>query len=86
MLHHLHGIFCRVDVAVAQHRHLHRRLDFGDDVRVNARGIHLLPGAGVDGDEFSPRLLAGFGALHRRDVVASQPFRILTVTGRVVWA
>ena len=53
---------------------------------VDARGIHLLPGAGVDGDEFSPRLLAGFGALHRRDVVGVPAFRILTVTGRVVWA
>ena len=73
-LHHLHGVFRRVDVAVAQHRHLHRRLDLGDDVQVDARGVHLLPGAGVDGDEFSPRLLAGFGALHRRDVVGVPAF------------
>ena len=28
----------------------------------------------MDGDEFSPRLLAGFGALHRRDVVGVPAF------------
>ena len=32
-------------------------------------GVHLLPGAGVDGDEHRARLLTGFGAFHGRDVL-----------------
>ena len=72
--HHLHGILCRVDVAVAQHGHLHCRLDLGDDVRVDARGVHLLPGAGMDCDELRSRLFAGFRALHCRDMVGVPAF------------
>ena len=67
--HHAQGILGAVDIAVAQHRHLHRVLYPGDDLRVDARGVHLLPGAGVHRYQCRARLLAGLGALHGGDVV-----------------
>ena len=58
-----------MDVAVAQHRDVDGLFHFPDNAPVDARGIHLLPGPGMDSHQHRPRLLAGFGALHGRDVV-----------------
>ena len=64
LLHHGHGILGRMDVAVAQHRHMDCLLYPGNDLRVDARGVHLLTGAGVYRNEGRARLLAGLCALH----------------------
>ena len=69
LLHHGQSVLGGVDVAVAQHGNLHGLLHPADDVQINARGVHLLPGAGVDGHQHGARLLAGFGALHGRHMV-----------------
>ena len=53
-----------MDVAVAQHRDLHSLFHFPDDAPIDAGGIHLLPGPGMDSHQHRPRLLTGFGALH----------------------
>ena len=66
---HAQRVLGAVDIAVAQHWHLYRILYPGDDLRVDARGVHLLPGAGVHRHQRRARLLAGFGALHGGDVV-----------------
>ena len=58
-----------MDVAVAQHRHPDGILHPGDDLRVDAGGIHLLPGTGVHRNEGRTGLLTGLGALHGGDVV-----------------
>ena len=67
--HHAQGILGAVDIAVAQHWYLHRVLYPGDDLRVDARGVHLLPGAGVHRHQRRARLLAGLGAFYGGDVV-----------------
>ena len=58
-----------MDIAVAQHRHLDGVLHPGNDLRVDAGGVHLLPGAGVHRDESCARLFAGLGTLYGSDVV-----------------
>ena len=68
-LHHLHRILCRVDVAVAQHRHSDGILHPGNDLRVDAGGVHLLPGTGMHRNEGCAGLLTGLGTLHCSDVV-----------------
>ena len=45
-------------------RHMDCLLYPGNDLRVDARGVHLLPGAGVHRYQCRARLLAGLGALH----------------------
>ena len=66
-----HGlcVFGGVDVAIAQNRDVHGLLHLADDVQIDARGVHLLPGAGVDGHQHGPGLFAGLGAFHRRHMV-----------------
>ena len=58
-----------MDVAVAQHRHSDGILHPGNDLRVDAGGVHLLPGTGVHRNEGRTGLLTGLGTLHGGDVV-----------------
>ena len=56
-------------------------LHLGDDVQIDAGGVHLLPRPGVDGDEGSTRLFARLGALHGGDVVGVPAFAHLDRDG-----
>ena len=70
-----------MDVAVAQHRHMHGRFYAGDDLRVDAGGVHLLPRPGVYCDEGRTSLFAGLGALDCGDVVGVPAFAHLDRDG-----
>lgn len=63
-LHHGQGVLGRGKVAVAQHRNGHRLLHRRDHREVNARLVHLLPGAGVHDHGRGPRRLTGLGHLY----------------------
>ena len=66
--HHPDGVLRRDDVAVADHRDLHRGLDFRDAAPVGLAGVALLARARVQRDGVHAAVLGHPGQLHVRPV------------------